>query len=98
VDPARGLPACACVKSLDRRPLGLPEIGRAKRKRDGPGKPGPRCVGIALERHETPMRASACAGRGPLHVRTSVGSKALELRGIVNSWSSEQEHAMPKTA
>jgi hypothetical protein len=31
-------------------------------------------------------------------VRISAGSKALELRGIVNSWSSEQEHAMPETA
>lgn len=45
-----------------------------------------------------PMRASALADRGPQRVRTSVGSKALELRGIVISWSSEQEHAMPETA
>lgn len=44
------------------------------------------------------MRASACTGGRPSQVRTSVGSKALELRGIVNFWSSEQEHAMPETA
>jgi hypothetical protein len=31
-------------------------------------------------------------------IRISAGSKALELRGIVNFWSSEQEHAMPETA
>jgi hypothetical protein len=31
-------------------------------------------------------------------VRISAGSKALELRGMVTSWSSEQEHAMPETA
>jgi hypothetical protein len=30
--------------------------------------------------------------------RISAGSKALELRGMVTSWSSEQEHAMPETA
>jgi hypothetical protein len=85
-------------QALKRRSLGLLEVGRMKRKRDGPGKLGPCRVGTALERRKTPMRASACSGRGPRQVRTSVGSKALELRGIVNFWSSEQEYAMPKTA
>jgi hypothetical protein len=33
-----------------------------------------------------------------VEVRIFAGSKALELRGIVTSWSSEQEHAMPETA
>jgi len=47
---------------------------------------------------KSPMRASAWADRGPCKVRISVGSKALKLRGVVNSWSSEHECAMPKTA
>jgi hypothetical protein len=95
---ARSLSVRVLAKSLERRPLGLFETLRAKRRRDGPGKPGLRYAGTALERRKTPMRASACTGRGPPQVRTSVGSKVLELRGIVNSWSSEQEHAMPETA
>jgi hypothetical protein len=47
---------------------------------------------------EKPMRASAAAGPGLPLVRISAESKALELRGIVTSWSSEQEHAMSETA
>jgi hypothetical protein len=44
------------------------------------------------------MRASAVADPGSPQVRISAESKALELRGIVTSWSSEQEHAMSETA
>lgn len=45
--------------------------------------------------------AHESSGRGEPRfaaVRISAESKALELRGIVTSWSSEQEHAMSKTA
>jgi hypothetical protein len=66
--------------------------------RDVLGKPGACRAGIALERRKQPMRASAYADRGPPRVRISAGSNALELRGIVNFWSSEQRYAMPKTA
>jgi hypothetical protein len=91
--------ACPCACQIPGAPLpDLSEVWWTKCRRDGPGKPGPRHAGTALERHKTPMRASARAGRGPRRVRTSVGSKALEPRGIVNFWSSEQERAMPGTA
>jgi hypothetical protein len=42
--------------------------------------------------------SSGCGGPRSAAVRISTESKALELRGIVTSWSSEQEHAMSKTA
>jgi hypothetical protein len=49
-----------------------------------------------------PMRASARVDLGSpwsaQRVRISAGSKALELRGIVIFWFSEQENAMPETA
>jgi len=44
------------------------------------------------------MRASAAADPGLPLVRIFAESKTLELRGIVTSWSSEQEHAMSGTA
>lgn len=47
---------------------------------------------------EKPMRASAAADPGLPLVRIFAESKTLELRGIVTSWSSEQEHAMSGTA
>ena len=47
---------------------------------------------------EKPMRATAVVDPGLPLVRISAESKALELRGIVTSWSSEQEHAMSETA
>jgi len=46
-------------------------------------------------------KAHESSGRGGPRfaaVRISTESKALELRGIVTSWSSEQEHAMSETA
>jgi hypothetical protein len=46
-------------------------------------------------------KAHESSGRGgprSAAVRISAESKALELRGIVTSWSSEQEHAMSETA
>jgi hypothetical protein len=52
---------------------------------------------------KTPKRRKAheSSGRGRPRfaaVRISAESKALKLRGIVTSWSSEQEHAMSETA
>jgi len=60
-------------------------------------------AGLAIpEEHsgeaEKPMRVSARVDSGPHRVRISAGSKALELRGIVIFWFSEQENAMPETA
>jgi hypothetical protein len=52
------------------------------------------CSGEASEAHESIGLPQPRLSQ----VRISAGSKALELRGIVNSWSSEQEHAMPETA
>jgi hypothetical protein len=51
-----------------------------------------------LRNGRKPMRATAVADPGSPLVRISAESKALELRGIVTSWSSEQEHAMSETA
>jgi hypothetical protein len=42
--------------------------------------------------------SSGCGEPRFAAVRISAESKALELRGIVTSWSSEQEHAMSETA
>ena len=56
-----------------------------------------RPVDQALKRRE----AHESIGRGEPRfaaVRISAESNALELRGIVTSWSSEQEHAMSETA
>jgi hypothetical protein len=54
-------------------------------------------IAVSSERR----KAHESSGRGGPRfaaVRISTESKALELRGIVTSWSSEQEHAMSKTA
>ena len=53
---------------------------------------------VQLRNGEKSMRASAVADPGLPQVRISAESIALELRGIVTSWSSEQEHAMSGTA
>jgi hypothetical protein len=90
--PARVLVPCSVVCPASLR------SGRRSAGRTGPGNRIRAARGSLWRGAKTPMRASACAGRGPRQVRISVESKALELRGIVNSWSSEQEHAMPETA
>ena len=66
-------------------------------------KDGSRATGFAPDHAVSSERRKAheSSGRGEPRfaaVRISTESKALELRGIVTSWSSEQEHAMSKTA
>jgi hypothetical protein len=85
-------------EALERRSSALPESGRGKRRREGDGKPPPRRSRIALERRTKPKRVSARPRLRPGRVRILAGSKALELRGNVTSWSSEQEDALPETA
>jgi hypothetical protein len=92
--PAREPPTRALGKALERRTVVLLEGGGVKRRKEGAGKPAPRCAGNALERRKSPREyrlISASAG----WERILAGSKALKLRGIVAFWSSEQEHAMP---
>jgi hypothetical protein len=65
---------------------------------DGVGSPIHFGFPVSASRRQ---KAHESNGRGELRfaaVRISAESKALELRGIVTSWSSEQEHAMSKTA
>jgi hypothetical protein len=50
------------------------------------------------EANRTPGEHRPVSDSGPPRVRISAGSKALELRGIVIFWFSEQENAMPETA
>jgi hypothetical protein len=52
------------------------------------------CSEEALQSQESIGRSGLRSGR----IRTSAGSKALELRGIVVFWSSEQKSAMSETA
>ena len=44
------------------------------------------------------MRASVRADLGSQRIRILAESKALELRGIVTFWFSEQKHTMSETA
>jgi hypothetical protein len=83
---------------LKRRAADLPEVGGGKRTKEGAGKPVLRCAGNALERRQKAHESIGFRRLRPVEVRIFAGSKALELRGIVTSWSSEQEHAMPETA
>jgi hypothetical protein len=46
---------------------------------------------------ETPGEHRPVSRFGAERVRIPAGSKALELRGIVIFWFSEQENAMPET-
>jgi len=77
--------------------LGLVEFGFRRRKGQGPGNRFRfRPAAVALKRR----KAHESSGRGRPRfaaVRISAESKALKLRGIVTSWSSEQEHAMSET-
>ena len=78
--------------------LGLVEFGRTRREGTGTGKPVSFRIGEKVPKRR---KAHESSGRGEPRfaaVRISTESKALELRGIVTSWSSEQEHAMSKTA
>jgi len=91
--------ACLRVCKIPGAPASGPHRGSLGKAHEGRAREAgcaPR--GDRFGEAKKPMRASALADRGPRRVRTSVGSNALELRGIVISWSSEQEHAMPETA
>jgi len=57
--PAREPPTRALGKALERRTVALPEGGGGKRRKEGAGKPVPRCAGKALERRKKPKRVSA---------------------------------------
>ena len=79
--------------------IGLVEFGFTWHEGAGAGQPvSLRINGFRLRNGAKPMRASAVVNPGLPQVRISAESKALELRGIVTSWSSEQEHAMSGTA
>jgi hypothetical protein len=82
--------SAACV-----RPSGR---GYEKRKREGVGKPIPRRSGRALKRRRETQESIDPAGLRPGRARIPAGSNALELRGIVIFWSSEQKSAMSETA
>jgi hypothetical protein len=57
--PVREPPTRALGKALERRTVALPEGGGGKRRKEGAGKPVPRCAGKALERRKKPKRVSA---------------------------------------
>jgi len=89
---ATGLEIPECLQGL-----GLVEFGFGRHEGQGPGNRfrfGP--AATTLKRR----KAHESSGRGRPRfaaVRISAESKALKLRGIVTSWSSEQEHAMSET-
>jgi hypothetical protein len=85
-------------KALERRTSDLPEIGRAKRRKEGTGKPAPRHAGNALERRKTQESIGSIGPSGSGGIRILAGRKALKSRGIVILWSSEQKNAMSETA
>ena len=87
------------VDALERRSSDLSQVWWTKRMREGTGKLVLRHEGNALERQLKAQESiGPGAGFGRQRVRISAGSNALESRGIVNFWFSEQEYAMPKTA
>ena len=92
---ARGEAVPSSGKALERRAAPLSERGRRKRRRVGTGKlvPGRRDAGSGEDQkaQESNGPGSPSGGRG---VRILAGSKTLKLRGIVTSWSSEQQDAM----
>jgi hypothetical protein len=55
-------------------------------------------VCFASDEVANPMRASARSNFGSKRVRIFAGSKALESRVIMTSWSSEQKDVMSETA
>ena len=59
---------------------------------------GPAVCGENLDEDKNPTRASVPANLSSRWVRILAGSKALELRGIVTFWFSEQKHTMSETA
>jgi len=95
--PARERSTRALGKALERRTVVLPEDGGEKRRKEGVGKPAPRCAGNTLERRKSPREHRPHPLRRR-RVRILAGSNALELWGIVAFWFLEQENAMPETA
>jgi len=94
-DPARATAVPSSGKALERRAVLLSEKGREKRRRVETGKPvsGRRDddSGEDQKAQESNGPGSPSGDRG---VRILAGSKTLKLRGIVTSWSSEQQDAM----
>jgi hypothetical protein len=78
--------------------VGLVEFASLRHKGTGAGQPvSLQTIAVSSERRKA-HESSGCGGPRFAAVRISAESKALELRGIVTSWSSEQEHAMSETA
>jgi hypothetical protein len=98
VGSARSRPTRSRDKALERRTIDLPQVGREKRRKEGAGKPVPRRAGKALWRGVNAQESIGSGGPRSTGVRIFAGSKALESRGMVIFWSSEQENAMPETA
>jgi hypothetical protein len=84
-------------KALKRRAFRLPEVEREKRRREGAGKPVPRSAGNALERRKTQESIGPPDLRVRIGIRILARRNALESRGIVILWSSEQKNAMSET-
>jgi hypothetical protein len=71
---------------------------RGKRMREGVGKPTLRRASRALERRRETQESIDPVGLRSARVRILTENKALEPRGIVAFWSSEQKSAMSETA
>jgi hypothetical protein len=66
--------------------------------REGVGKPTLRRASCTLKRRCETHESIDPVGLRPVRARTLSEKKALELRGIVAFWSSEQKSAMSETA
>jgi hypothetical protein len=84
-------------KALKRRAFRLFETERGKRRREGAGKPVPRQAGNTLERRKTQESIGPPDPRVRIGIRILARRNALESRGIVILWSSEQKNAMSET-
>ena len=86
------------LRALSRRLLDLLGGRRAPGRGRRDPSTGPAVCGESPDEDKNPTRASVRAGLGSRRVRILAGSKALELRGIVTFWFSEQKHTMSETA
>jgi len=92
IETATGLEIPECLQGL-----GLVEFGFRRHEGQGPGNRFRfRSAVMTLKRRKA-HESSGCGRPRFAAVRISAESKALKLRGIVTSWSSEQEHAMSET-